>query len=144
MAHERLLDREDRPNQNTIDRLIGREVLPVWKDVLAYLDEHFPDYEQELVFYSTQHGWAYRYRQESNQLCALFPERGSFSALLILNAEEDQKALEKINYFNARLRELFNQPSTLPQGRWLWVRLEDATDFFGFKLLLDIKESSQR
>jgi hypothetical protein len=142
MAHERLLDREEKPDPKKIHRLIGREVLPVWQDVLAYLDQHFSDYERELVFYSTQHGWAYRYRQEANQLCALFPERRSFSALLILNAAEDQKALDKINFFNAKLRELLNQPSTLPQGRWLWMRLEDDTDFFGLKLLLDIKESS--
>jgi len=49
--------------------------------------------------------------------------------------------MEKISYFNARIRGLLNQPSTLPQGRWLWMRIEDHTDFVGFKLLLDLKNT---
>jgi len=48
--------------------------------------------------------------------------------------------LAKINYFNTRLRGLLTQPSTLPQGRWLWMRIEDHTDFVGFKLLMEIKK----
>jgi hypothetical protein len=47
--------------------------------------------------------------------------------------------MEMISYFNARIRAQLNQASTLPQGRWLWIRLEDHTDFVGFKLLMDVK-----
>jgi hypothetical protein len=69
----------------------------------------------------------------------LFPERGGFSALVMLNPEEEARVMEKINYFNNRIRELLNQPSDLPQGRLLWCRVEDHTDFVGLKLLLDQK-----
>lgn len=141
MTYERFLDRDEQPDQDLIRKAIGREGLPVWDDVAAYLERQFPDFEPELIFYSAQHGWALRYRREAQQLCLLFPERGAFSALITLNPEEDELALEKINFFNARLRDLFFRPSTLPQGRWLWMRLEDHTDFVGFRLLLDIKKT---
>jgi hypothetical protein len=76
-------------------------------------------------------------------LVALFPERGAFSALVILSPEEDEKALEKINYFNAKFREELNKISSLPQGRWFWARIEDHTDFVGLKLLLGIKRLAE-
>ena len=139
MAYERLLERDQRPDQEFINKTIGREVLPVWQEVRAYLEVHFPAYSAELIYYNTQHGWALRYRKDAQQLCNLFPERGAFSALMVLSEEEEQFAQEKINYFNARIRELLSRPSTLPQGRWLWLRIEDHTDFVGLRLLLENK-----
>lgn len=140
MAYERLLDRDRQPDQDLIRKAIGQEVLPVWEAVLAYLKDNFPDYEPELIYYNPQHGWAFRYRHEAQQICTIFPEQGAFTVLLTLNQEEEALALAKINFFNTRLRELLSRPSNLPQGRWLWVRIEDHTDFVGFKLLMQIKE----
>lgn len=142
MAYERLLNRESQPDRERIRAVIGKEVLPVWEDVAAYLEDAFPGYMPELIYYSAQHGWALRYRKEARQICTLFPEKGAFTALITLNPKEDEQALEKINYFNMRLRRLLNRPSTLPQGRWLWMRLEDHTDFVGFKFLMEIKKGS--
>lgn len=139
MAYERLLDRDQQPDKDLIQKTIGREVLPVWREVRAYIEENFPAYSPELIYYNTQHGWALRYRKDAGQLCTLFPERGAFSALIVLSPEEEALAQEKINYFNARIRELISRPSTLPQGRWLWLRLEDHTDFVGLRLLLENK-----
>ena len=140
MVDQRLMDREKQPGMEDIRKWIGREVLPVWDDVTEYLSREFPAYPPELIFYSQQHGWAFRYRREAQQLVALFPERGAFSALVILSQVEDDLALEKINFFNNKFREELNRPSTLPQGRWLWVRIEDHTDFVGLRLLLDAKK----
>jgi hypothetical protein len=139
MTDERLLDRDAPPSPDLIRQVIGREVYPVWEDVNAYLRTHYPDFDVELMFYNAQRGWALHYRKEAQRLCLLFPERGAFTALLALTPEEDQAALEKIHFFNARLRKLLSQPSSLPAGRWLWMRIEDHTDFVGFKLLLDLK-----
>jgi hypothetical protein len=139
MAYERLLDRDQQPDEELIQKTIGREVLPVWREVRAYIEENFPAYSTELIYYNPQHGWALRYRRDAEQLCTLFPERGAFSALIILSPEEETLAQEKINFFNARIRELLSRPSTLPQGRWLWLRLEDHTDCVGLRLLLENK-----
>ncbi len=141
MTDERLLDRNIAPTPDLVRQMIGGEVLPVWEDLNHYLQTQFLQYDSEWVFYNPQHGWGLRYRSGSQQLCMLFPERGGFTALLTLSPEEDQAAMEKISYFNARIRGLLNQPSTLPQGRWLWMRIEDHTDFVGFKLLLDLKNT---
>jgi hypothetical protein len=143
MAHDRFLDRETQPEPEQVRNAIGREVLPVWEDVTAYLSTAFNGSQAEWRYYSAQHGWSLRYRQGSRQLVALFPERGSFSALITLSPEEDDQALEKVEFFNAKFREQINKISALPQGRWLWVRIEDHTDFVGLRLLLEIKQNSE-
>jgi len=140
MAHERLLDRDMQPDRESVLKAIGKEVAPIWGEVESYIGEQFSDYEREWIFYNPQHGWCIRYRKAASHLCSLFPERGSFTALLPLNGDEERKALDMINYFNARIRETLNQSSNLPVGRWLWIRLEDYTDFVGLKLLLELKE----
>jgi len=140
MAYERMLDRDQQPDKELIEKRLGREVLPVWQETQAYLEDNFPEYAPELIYYNTQHGWALRYRKESQQLCTLFPEKRAFSVLIVLSEEEEQLAQEKFNYFNARIRELLSRPSSLPQGRWLWLRVEDHTDFVGLRLLLEMKE----
>ena len=139
MAYARLLDRENLPDDTLIERTIGREVFPVWLDTRRHIEQTYPEFVPEMVFYNAQQGWGLRYRQEARQLVMLFPERGGFSALVMLNPEEEARVMEKINYFNNRIRELLNQPSDLPQGRLLWCRVEDHTDFVGLKLLLDQK-----
>jgi len=140
MAEKRFLSQDEQPGEEQIHEKIGREVLPIWADVTAYLKTHFMDFETEWIYYNAQQGWALRYRRGAQQLCLLFPERGAFTALITLNPEEEDLALEKINFFNARLRDLLNRPSSLPQGRWLWMKLEDHTDFVGFQLLMEIKQ----
>ncbi len=140
MAYERLLDRDIQPDQELVSKTIGREVRPVWEDVIHYLEKQYPDFESEWHYYNPQHGWCLRFRNESQQLCLLFPERGGFSTLITLNAKDEALAQDKIDFFNARIRGILSQPSTLPEGRWLWMRIEDHTDFVGFKLLLSLKE----
>jgi hypothetical protein len=142
MAYERFLDRDKQPTQDLIHKTIGSEVLSVWEDVRDYLEENFPGFTPELIYYNPQEGWGFRWRKEGQQLCVLFPEQGAFTALIPLGPAENELALEKINFFNARIRALLNQPSTLPQGRWLWMQLVDHTDYVGFKLLLDIKKKA--
>lgn len=142
MKDERMLDRNVSPTLECIQEMLGREVYPVWEEINHFMRDHYSDCESEWRFYNPQRGWGLRFRIGSQQLCMLFPERGGLSALVALTPEQDESALGKIEFFNNRIRDLLNQPSSLPQGRWLWMRIEDHTDFVGFKLLMDIKTTS--
>jgi len=143
MAYERLINRDEKPVPSKISAWIGQEVLPVWDGLEAYLANNFSDFEPEWVYYNAQQGWGLRYRKGLQQLCMLFPEKGAFSALLILTPEQDKEVMAMVDYFNNRIRSLLNRPSNLPQGRWLWVRLEDRTDLVGLTMLLEHKRVSE-
>lgn len=143
MRDGRLLDRDVLPTPEDIQEAVGSQVYPVWQDATRHLQNHYPDFTAEWRYYNPQHGWGLRFRKGSQQLVMLFPERNGFSALITLTPDEDESALEKIDFFNTRIRDLLSQPSTLPQGRWMWMRIEDHTDFVGFKLLMQIKTAQQ-
>ena len=47
--------------------------------------------------------------------------RGTFKALVTLDPKEEEVAQENINFFNARIRGILIQHSSLPQERWIWI-----------------------
>lgn len=140
MAKKRYFDRNSQPTTERIRNQIDDAVLPVWEAVVNHLAVAFPGCQSEMIYFSQQEGWGIRYRQESTLLCTLFPERGAFTTLITLTPQEQMEALEKSNYFNARIRKILNQSSSLSEGRWLWIKTEDHTDFVGIKLLLEFKK----
>lgn len=139
MVDNLMFNREVEPTEEYFRQLIGKEVLPVWEDTQNYLRHEHPSYSSEMIYYNPQRGWGLRYRNKLQQLCFLFPEKRGFTAFITLNPREEQSILNKKNYFNTRIRELLYQPSSLPHGRLLWLRIEDHTDFVGFKIILDCK-----
>ena len=140
MAKNRYFDRKAQPTSETIRNRIGEAVLPVWEAVINHLEEEFPGCESEMIYFSQQEGWGIRYRLGSTLLCTLFPEKGAFTTLITLTPQDQVEALEKSKFFNARIREIVNQSFSTSEGRWLWIRTEDYTDFVGIKLLLDLKK----
>ncbi|HOM66787.1 MAG TPA: DUF3788 family protein [Brevefilum fermentans] len=141
MIDERLLDRNNPPEPELIRQVIGDEAFPLWEQVNQFLQEQYPDFQGGMTYYNAQRGWGQDYRKGAQRLCMLFPERGGLTAFLTLSQDGEEAAQARIRYFNARLRTLLNQPSALPQGRWLWMRLEDYTDLVSLKLLLEITSS---
>ena len=140
MSKNRYFDRNAQPDIEMIRNRIGEDVLPVWEAVNNHLEDEFPGCESEMIYFSQQEGWGIRYRQEAILLCTLFPEKGAFTTLITLAPQQHMEALEKSNFFNARIREILNQSSP-SQGQWLWIKTEDHTDFVGIKLLLDFKKA---
>jgi len=139
MTDERMHDRDVVPTQEHVQAMLGKDIFPVWEDIAHFMGSQYPDCESEWRYYNPQHGWGLRFRIGSQQLCMLFPERGRLSALIMLTPQQDDAAQDKIEFFNNRIRNLLNQPSALPQGRWLWMHIEDHTDFVGLKHLMAIK-----
>ncbi len=139
MPNNQMHNREAEPTLEYIRQLIGSEVWPIWEEIQNYLAVKFSQILPETVFYNPQRGWGLRYRVDAQQICILFPEEGSFTALITLNSQEEQGILDMLHYFNAKIRDLLNKPSSLPSGRWIWLQIEDRTDATGFKLLLNAK-----
>ena len=59
MLHERLLNKEKKPNKEEIKKTIG-ERLSLWLEIHKYIDENY-DFTQELIYFTKKYGWAIRY-----------------------------------------------------------------------------------
>ena len=86
-----------------------------------------------------KHGWTIRYRKSGKTLCSLFPEKGAFTALVVLGKKEAEKAFSMMDQFNASVRKLLDDAEQLHDGRWLWIRVRKQSDIDSIEELLKLK-----
>jgi hypothetical protein len=137
MTHERMLDQNTEPTEEDILRTIG-ERKGLWLDLLEYLETHY-DHVPELDFGGKKYGWAIRYRKSGKTLVTLFPEKGAFTALVVLGRKEVEKAQPLLNDLSPGVRTLLENTQQLHDGRWLWIRPGCEEDIESVKTLLGTK-----
>ena len=135
MSYERMIDKVHQPTDREILKTIGDTAL--WLELRQYLESAY-DFSPELVDYG-KYGWTIRYRKSGKTLCSLFPERGAFTALVVLGKKEAEKALSMMDQFNENVRGSLNDAEQLHDGRWLWIRVRKHSDINSIKNLLRLK-----
>jgi len=135
MSYERILYKDHQPTDREILKTLG-DTAP-WLELKQYLESSY-DSAPELVDYG-KHGWTIRYRKSGKTLCSLFPEKGAFTALVVLGKKEAEKAMSMMDQFNASVRKLLDDAEQLHDGRWLWIRVRKQSDINSIKELLKLK-----
>ena len=141
MNYERMLDKEHQPSEEEILNTIGQTA--AWLNLRQYIEENY-DFAPELVFYGKKYGWTIRYRKSGKTLCSLFPERGAFSALVVLGKKEAGKALAMLDEFSPGLRAVLQGTEQLHDGRWLWIRVSSIDTANDIKELLRLKRRPRK
>ena len=77
-------------------------------------------------------------------MCSLFPEKGAFSALIVLGKKEAEQALSMADEFGLNVRKVLTSTEQLHDGRWLWIRVLSAGDADDVKRLLNAKRRPKR
>ncbi len=137
MSYERMIDKDHQPTDRDILKTIGDTA--AWLELRQYIESSY-DFAPELVDYG-KYGWTIRYRKSGKTLCSLFPEKGAFTALVVLGKKEAEKALSMMDQFNATVRKLYNDAEQLRDGRWLWIRVRKQSDINSIKELLKLKRN---
>lgn len=135
-----MLDKEHQPTETEILNTIGRTT--AWLDLRQYLEGNY-DFVPELVFYG-KYGWTIRYRKSGKTLCSLFPEKGAFTALVVLGKKEAEKALSMLDEFSPGVRSLLGNTEQLHDGRWLWIKVLTIDDSNDIKVLLRVKRRPKK
>ena len=137
MKFERLLDKEYKPSDEEIIAAIGEKRL--WLELNNYIEQNY-DFTPELVFYGKKYGWTTRYRNKSKKtLISLFPEHGAFSALVVLGKKEVEKIMDVHDQLSPSTQNVINDTEQLHDGRWLWIRVLEASHVEDIKQLLKAK-----
>src|SRR5512137_2442035 len=97
--HERMTDKTTQPSDIDMLNVIGSPLAEAWTTLRRFLAE---TYGIEPLFNSggKRYGWNLQYRVGGRPLCEMYPERGSFTALVILGKAELDQALERIETFD--------------------------------------------
>ena len=142
MSYERMLERECEPTENRMLKWIGSKAA-LWSDLREYLASHY-DHLPELDFGGKKYGWSVRYRKSGKTLVTLFPERDSFTALIVLGKKEVAKAEAVFDKLSVGVQKLFQETNQLHDGRWLWIRPSSKADIESIKILLNTKRLAKQ
>ena len=141
MNYERYLGKEHQPTDKEVLESIGNT--EAWLDLRQYLGENYA-FEPETVFYGKKYGWTIRYRRSGKTLCSLFPEKGAFTALVVLGKKEVERVLSSIDEYSDSVRGVIENTEQLHDGRWLWIRVLTLEDTADIKKLLSVKRKPKR
>ncbi len=143
-AHQRMLNRDQKPTKSDIITFISNaEAISAWNQIHEYLETHY-DLLMETIYYGDNYGWVVRYRKSGRTIVSLFPEKDSFSFLIVYGKKEIDKFSAQESEFLPAIVEIFQNTKKLHDGKWLWIRVMDSANFEDLKKLLTIKRRSKK
>jgi hypothetical protein len=122
MAYERLIDKNDRPTDEYMVDVIGQPLAEAWSRLRRFLVETY-DIEAYVQFGGPRYGWNLQHRKGGRPLCEMYPEHGSFSALVVLGKKELDQALEMLDSFGDNVRQALVNTPRYHDGCWMYMRM---------------------
>lgn len=122
--HERMLDKTTQPSDADMTNTIGQPIAEAWNALRRFLME---TYEIVPIFDSggKTYGWNLEYRIGGRPLCELYPENGSFTALVILGKSELDQALARVETFSPIVQKALVDTPRFHDGCWMYLRVSD-------------------
>lgn len=148
MPNERMLDKSKIPADDDLLQWIDQpELAAAWSELRRFLAE---TYLVTPIFDSggKRYGWNLKYKIGSRPLCELYPEKGSFTVLVILGKLEIAAAMARIETFHPTVRSAVETTPRFHDGCWMYIRLENPAscleDVADLKELILIKRKLPR
>lgn len=123
--HERMMDRSAQPTDKDMIKWIGQPIATEWIALRRYLED---TYDILPVFNSggKRYGWNLQYRIGKRPLCEMYPEHGSFTALVILGKAELDRAMERMEMFGPIVQQTLAESPRYHDGCWMYIRVSDS------------------
>ncbi len=123
--HERMMDKSTQPSEQDMANWIGQPIAEEWIALQHFLAE---TYEITPIFNAggKRYGWNLQYRLGGRPLCEMYPEHGSFTALVILGQAELAQAMDRIEIFGSIIRQAVAESPRYHDGCWMYIRVSDA------------------
>lgn len=122
--YERMMDKTTQPTEEAMFAFIGQPIAEAWTALRRFLVE---TYEIEPIFNSggKKYGWNLQYRKGGRPLCEMYPENGSFTALVILGKAELAQGLERLETFGPLVQQALVETPRFHDGCWMYIRVAD-------------------
>jgi hypothetical protein len=124
MPYERLIDKNARPSDEDMIAVIGPGLSEAWTRLRHFLVETY-EIEPFLQFGGPRYGWNLQHRKGGRPLAEIYPEHGSFTALVILGKKELDQALEQLDSFTPLVQKALTDTPRYHDGCWMYVRVTD-------------------
>jgi hypothetical protein len=124
MPHERLIDKNSPPSDETMLEVIGPALSGAWTDLRRFLVETYM-IEPVLQCGGPKYGWNLQHRLGGRPLCEIYPEHGSFTAMVVLGKKEMEQALARLDSFGALVSGYLVNSPRYHDGCWMYMRVSD-------------------
>lgn len=135
MAPTAFMDRDRQPTASEIAEALG-STAPLWDRIRRFVETSY-EVEPTFVPPSKNYGWDLKYRKGGKTLVSLTPDRGGFTALVVLGEKETEAARELD--LGHHVQGVFDGARQLRDGRWLFVHVESGRDVDDIERLLAVK-----
>ena len=122
--YERMMDKTTQPSDQDMIKTIGQPIADAWTALRCFLTE---TYAIVPIFNAggKKYGWNLQHRIGGRPLCEMYPENGSFTALVIVGKSELEQALEKIDTFGSIVRQALMEIPRFHDGCWMYIRVSE-------------------
>src|SRR5512139_2085742 len=123
--NERLTDKTTQPSDVDMINAIGQPIADAWTALRRFLVE---TYDITPIFNSggKKYGWNLQHRIGGRPLCELYPEHGSFTALVILGKAELEQALARLETFGPTVQRALVETPRFHDGCWMYIHVADS------------------
>jgi hypothetical protein len=122
--HERMTDKTRQPSEAEMLETIGQTLAPAWDALRQFLEDTYqitPTCDSGGRMY----GWNLQYRRGGRPLCEMYPEHGSFTALVILGKAELEQAVSRLDTFGQNVQWELMEAPRYHDGAWMYIRVAD-------------------
>lgn len=119
------VDKDGKPDPAAIEKAVGRAKLN-WGKLNDFLATTLK-LKGELKFYGVNYGWAIRYAKSGKSVVALYPDRDSFTAQVIMKRQQLTAAYE--HGVSDATKEAVNRATDFKEGRWVFVHVDAKSGF---------------
>src|SRR5512138_2119462 len=125
MAYERLTDKNAQPSDSDMIHVIGLPLADAWTGLQRFLVDTY-NIVPLLQYGGKRYGWNVQHRLKSGRpLCEIYPECGSFTALVVLGKKELEQAMQRLDSFGPTVRQRLQDTPHYHDGSWVYIRVTD-------------------
>lgn len=136
MSVSAFADKNHTPDDVEIFSIMGATRF-LWDKLVVHIRTTYKPADDLKFLYGKNYGWGYRFRVKGKLLTVLYPTNGGFTAQIILSpkAVETARSISK----SQNVQKAIDEANPYPEGRWLFIRVEDAVDLEDIYRLLELK-----
>jgi hypothetical protein len=123
--YERLTDKNACPSDADMINVIGQPLTGAWTSLRHFLVETY-DIAPLLQYGGMRYGWSLQHRKGGRPLCEMYPERGSFTVLVVLGKKELEQALERLETYGSTVQRALLDTPRYHDGCWMYIRVADS------------------
>ena len=131
------------PTPETLEALTGKELYDLWTSLHQLIEQKY-NMEQMWNHGGKKWTYEYKYRRGGKTLCALYAKEQTIGFMVILGKDERTKFESMREMFSNAAQKIYDETTTVHDGKWLMFELKDTSLFNDIERLLSIKRKPNR